>query len=213
MSRPYWRWRDELRPPTPPVISRPPAALRTPPVVGDSPAAAALAASAAARHPIALSLIPLDGTAKQPDQRGTRRIILTVAMLRRGNDIDQIVHVTGLPRPLIELIRDELEKDEPEGADLRDRADHRFDERLRRLRRRSRQARQVAVVTAIIEVAAFANIAAAITALIRHSVDIGVVTGVVALALMLAVWTLARAVTPTRPATQHPRPPVPGARD
>jgi hypothetical protein len=212
MGRPYWRWRDELRPPTPPVRPRPLAALRTPPVVADSPAAAALAASAAARHPIALSLISLDGTAKQPDQRGTRRIILIVAMLRRGADIDQIVHVTGVPPPLIELIRDELEKDEPEGADLRNRVDPRFDERRRRLRRRSRQARQLAIVTVIIEVAALANVAAAITALIRHSVGIGVVTGVIALALMLAVWTLARAVTPTQPTT-HPPPPVPGARD
>jgi hypothetical protein len=106
MGRPYWRWRDEPRPPTPPVRPRPPVALR-----------------------------------------------------------------------------------------------------------RSRQARQLAIVTVIIEVAALANIAAAITALIRHSIDIGVVTGVIALALILAVWTLARAVTPTRPPTQHPPPPVPGARD
>jgi hypothetical protein len=186
--------------------------MRTPPVVADAPAAAPLAASGAARHPIALSLIPLDGTAKQPDQRGTRRIILAVAMLRRDGDIDQVVYLTGLPCPLIELIHNELEKDEPEGADLRNRADPRFDERLRRLRRRFRQARQLAIVTVIIEVAALANIAAAVTALIRHSLDIGVVTGVIALALMLAVWTLARAVTPTQPRTQHP-PPVPGARD
>jgi hypothetical protein len=209
MGRPYWRWLDEASP----VRARLPAALRTPPAAADSPAAAALAASVAARNPIALSLISLDGTAKQPDQRGSRRIILAVGMLRRGDDIDQIAHVAGLPRLLIELIRDELEKDEPEGADLRNRVDHRFDERLRGLRRRSRQARQVAIVTAIIELAAFANIAAAITALIRHSVDIGVVTGVMALALMLAVWTLARAVTPIRPIAPHAPPPEPGARD
>jgi hypothetical protein len=137
--------------------------------------------------------------------------MLAAAMLRRGDDVDQIVEVTDVPRALIELIRDELDKGEPEGRKLQHRVNPRLGGRRRRRRQGTRQTRQLIIVTVIIEGAASANIVASITALIQHSVNVGVLTGVVALALTLALWTLLRAVTPPKPTTQHP-PPEPGGR-
>jgi hypothetical protein len=216
----HWRMFHELGRPAPPAVPRPPAAPQPLPTVPGSPAAVppaawaeAVAAWAAARDPFAPSLIAFDATANHRDQRGSRRTMLAAAMLRRGDDIDQIAQVTGVPRALIELIRDELDKGETERGELHDRVDPRLGKRLRRRWRRSPQARQLITMTVIVEFAASANIVASITALIQHSVNLGVLTGVVALALILAVWTLVRAVTPTKPTPPRPPPPAPGARD
>ena len=46
---------------------------------------------------------------RDPDRHGSRRTLLAGVLLRRGNQVDQVAEVTGIPIALVELIRDELD--------------------------------------------------------------------------------------------------------
>ena len=51
------------------------------------------------------------------------------------------------------------------------------------------------IVLWVVEIAAVVNIVACVSALVRHNTDLGLFTGLVAVALMLAVFGVSRATT------------------
>jgi len=107
-------------------------------------------------------------------------MLLAAAMLRRGDDIDRVAAISDVPYALLDLISGEL------SGTSRSTAEELGPER--RTRRASR--RFIAVV--IIEIAATANIAGCVVALLRHDTDLGVLTAVIAGSLTVAVTLLAR---------------------
>ena len=60
---------------------------------------------------------------------------------------------------------------------------------------RSLRAWRMIIVLWVVEIAAVANIIACVSALVRHNTDLGLFTGLVAVALMLAVFGVSRATT------------------
>jgi hypothetical protein len=62
-------------------------------------------------------------------------------------------------------------------------------------RRRSLRTWRMIIVLWVIEIAAVANIVACVSALVRHNTDLGLLTGLVAVALTLAVFGVSRATT------------------
>jgi hypothetical protein len=142
-----------------------------------------------ARQPPALFPAPGD------DDRRSRRMALASALLRRGDDIDQVAVITDVPAALLELMSDGLSN---AGRDRRL-------PRPGKRPRRARRARQRILAAVIIEVAAIANIAACVVALLRHDTDLGMLTGVIAAVLTVAVVVAARLLSspPTSAAAQR----------
>ena len=62
-------------------------------------------------------------------------------------------------------------------------------------RRRPLRARRMIIVLFVVEIAAVINIVACVSALVRHDAILGLFTGLVALALTLAVFGVSRATT------------------
>src|SRR5665647_2572950 len=60
---------------------------------------------------------------------------------------------------------------------------------------RSLRAWRMIIVLWVVEIAAVVNIVACVSALVRHNTDLGLFTGLVAVALMLAVFGVSRATT------------------
>jgi hypothetical protein len=119
------------------------------------------------------------------DDRRSRRMALASALLRR-DDIHQVAAITDVPAALLELMSDGLSNT---GRDRRL-------PRQRKRPRRTRLARQRILAAVIIEVAAIANITACIVALLRHDADLGMLTGVIAAVLTVAVVVAARLLSP-----------------
>lgn len=110
-------------------------------------------------------------------------MLFAAAMLRRGDDIDQVEAISGVPHALLDLMSAELSGT---GSDRRSTTGGLRPER----RTRRASGRFIAVV--VIEIAAAVNIAGCAVALLRHEPDLAELTAVIAGSLMLAVTLLAR---------------------
>ena len=130
---------------------------------------------------------------------------LAALMLRRGDDVNVVAADTEVPVAMLELLRAELEAA----------AEHSQNLRWEAYRRRSARIRRTIIVAVSIEVVALANIVACITAFLRHDRGLGLVTGVVAAALMIAVYLIGRPLARTLrpPAADHQAPPPPRRSD
>lgn len=175
------------------------------------------------RDPFAVHLPPLAPTTSalgngddpmretDPDRGGSARIRAAARLLLEGRDRTEVARITGVPEALLEMIETELAQQRQREAgdrggdeDLRGAAgrdvlalEH-FERLLDLHRQQLRRQRGTIVAVVIIEAAAAANIVASITSLFEQSVKLSVLTGIVAVALVLAVWLLARSsTTPT----------------
>jgi uncharacterized integral membrane protein len=140
------------------------------------------------------------------DHRGSRRILLATVLLRRGDDPESIADITGVPIAMLELIRAHdrtPERDKDRGPEVGEDAGERYphNRRTESPQGRSARARWVVIALVILEVVAVANVLACATALFRGSTDLGVLTGLVALALTGGVFLLARAARSPAPLT------------
>jgi len=111
---------------------------------------------------------------------------LAAAMLRRGDDIDRVAAISDVPYALLDL--------SGTSSDRRSTAEE------LRPGRRTRRASQRFIAVVIFEIAATANIAGCVVALLRHDTDLGVLTAVIAGSLTLAV-PCSRGYRPPRPAS------------
>jgi len=119
------------------------------------------------------------------DHRASLRILLAANLLRRGEDLAHVSEVTGVPVALAELIQAEQV---PEHNPSRDRAG--WEVQQQRLVRK----RMLVFVVVVIDVAALANLVVGITALYQRSAALGVVTGIIALVVVLIVSAVHRIV-------------------
>jgi hypothetical protein len=111
------------------------------------------------------------------------RMLRAAGMLRRGEDIVAVAALTGVSVALLELLRTDLAQDT---------GTHHQQGLAPPERQRRSWPRWRLVVLVVIELVAMANIAAAVTALVRHSTGLGVLSGVVAITLTLIILLLIR---------------------
>lgn len=130
------------------------------------------------------------------DQQASQRVRLATLMMRRGDALGDIAAATDVPVAMLQLLR----------AEQKDAATDRQEQRWDNNHRRVTYARRVILTVAIIDVAATANIIACVTALIHHNHRLGALTGLLAIALLAAVYLVAK------PAARTLRPPVRGRR-
>jgi hypothetical protein len=153
-------------------------------------------------------------------------MLLAAALLDRGHDLNQVAATTGVPAALLELVRDgptaeggSNAGDGPAATTMNERTsvdalsaseeDRRIEQHWNWYRRRSLRARRMIIALLAVEITAVVNIVACVSALVRHNTDLGLITGVVAVALTLAVFEVSRAVTgagANRRATSRPPP-------
>jgi len=120
------------------------------------------------------------------DHRASLRTRYAAILLDRGEDLAVVSAITGVPIALLELIRDERFEQDVHDRDV---------VRWQAHRTRSVKARWALVAVVLIDVVAVVNIGVCVTALYYRRADLVVLTGVVAGALVLAVWVLERVVT------------------
>jgi hypothetical protein len=88
--------------------------------------------------------------------------------------------------------------------------DRRIEQHWNWYRRRSLHARRIIIALLAVEITAVVNIVACVSALVRHNTDLGLRTGVVAVALTLTVAWVSRAVTGPGANRRADEPPAPG---
>jgi hypothetical protein len=152
---------------------------------------------------------PLDGPERHPalagvDDRGSSRMLLAAAMLRRGDDIDRVAAISDVPAALLDLMSGELS-----GTD----SNRRSTTGELRPGRRTRRASQRFIAAVAIEIAAAVNIAGCVVALLRHDAGLAVLTAVIAGSLTLAVTLLARLSPSSARVRAVQRPSATGRRD
>ncbi len=109
-------------------------------------------------------------------------MLLAAVLLRRGDSIIEVAARTRVPLALLEMVREELDSNgEAPRAQIPQPA--RFGS-SRRTRRK--------LGALVIVVTALANITACVTALLWHNPTLGMLTGIVAIALVVAVTVLGR---------------------
>lgn len=126
------------------------------------------------------------------DDRASLRIRLAALMLRRGDDVGDASVATDVPVALLELLR----------AEVADEGD--LDEQRRASVHGARRRRRVVIAVLIMEVAAVANIVVGLTAPIGHLAGLGLLATLIAGALIVAVYVVAKYSTPPASPTRHP---------
>ena len=156
--------------------------------------------STAAMRELLTTAATREGRAWHPheDHRASHRMLLAAALLRQGQDIGTVAAETHVPMALLELVRDEL------GHQATPPQHPRHPPHSQR--RRSPRAWQRVAAVAVVEVA-IANIVMSITALVWHSGSLGMLSGIVAFVLVLAVTLLSRLLSPTQHAVPPPNEP------
>ena len=124
------------------------------------------------------------------------RMQLAAVMLLRGDDVADVAAATDVPAELLELLRAEV-------TDYVD--DAALDRQRRAAARRMKRSRRLVIAVLLLEVAAVANIVVGVTALIGHVAGLGLLASLVAAALILGVYAVARYAAPRGSCTAHRR--------
>jgi len=123
------------------------------------------------------------------DYRASLRTLLAANLLRRGEGLAHVAEVTGVPVALVELIRAEQVLEVPAPNTSRDRSGWKVQQQ------RLVKNRMLVFVVVVIDVAAVANLVVGITALYQRSAALGVLTGIIALIVVLIVSALRHVVS------------------
>lgn len=123
------------------------------------------------------------------DHRGSTRMRLAAALLRRGQDLPTVAERTGVPVPLLELLL--AEQQTPPRRPL-PRLGH------------AAVTLRMTVTVLIVEFLAFCSLTVSITAMLERAPNVGVVSGALGVALIVAAWSLIRRSRP--PHYQRRRP-------
>jgi len=149
------------------------------------------------------------------DDRGSLRLLVAAALLRRGDDIGRVAALTGVRVALCELVREHSDQGTGEQAASTDgisepggrrgAQDDRIGQQLELGRRRQARGRHAITVLVLTEVATVGSVVACLAALVWHSPDLAALAGVAG-ALGFAVFLVTRIRAwrgPGRPRSPH----------
>ncbi len=123
------------------------------------------------------------------DHRASLRILLAANLLRNGEDRARVADVTGVPVALVELIQAEQGLEIPAPNTSRDRSGWKVQQQ------RWVTNRMLVFVVVVINVAGVANLVVGIIALYQRSAVLSVLTGIIALIVVLMVAALRHIVS------------------